>query len=454
MKACTCGRLALGGIVLATLGWVSAAQAAVGFTHVQTDAATGEGHIGLFDQGILFAGALPAPQVIQNDSTAQPVPSTAVGFITAGTEGNPGGGVGVHLGWSGDVTLQGQVRDDLDPNTATSDPNILNVYEITVPLEAVAGSPHSYRFNTFDDNSGVGGLNDVTNNLTHRAWIGDNGAGHRHTDGTFDYDSGADTFTAQAGFNLGGNASGDALGISAGVGSTAPNDTLFVDDIAFRGLLSADSELKLIASGPVSSTPVSGVITDVTLSGSGLAPEGAVIETGGFGEDALMFTDRDHEWNSAAGEPSLADLDLVGIDFIRLANDDRTAEDIMVDIELAPGAKDLFLLIDERIAPGAVFDILNGNAFVDTGIDIGADEGGNGNIDNTSSLFILPGFDGLSITLGPQDDGGMRNMYGFLARPTPQIIPEPATATLALLGLGALSLCRRRRAAREDSSLP
>jgi len=126
-------------LLIATSGW----SQDVGFTHIQTDAATGGGSLSVYSGGILFSGAMPAPSVVQNDATAQPVPGSAVGFITEGTEGNPGGGIGVHLGWSGTATVTGHIRDDLDPNTATSDPTVTNVYSIDVPMAAVTGKPHS-----------------------------------------------------------------------------------------------------------------------------------------------------------------------------------------------------------------------------------------------------------------------------------------------------------------------
>jgi hypothetical protein len=170
------------------------------------------------------------------------------------------------------------------------------------------------------------------------------------------------------------------------------------------------------------------------------------VETGGFGEDALMFTDRTHEWNTASGEPTIASLGLEGVDYIRFANDDKSNSTFGAEIDLAPGLKDIYLLIDVRNDESDIYDILNGNPFADTGVDIGADESGDGDIDNESSLFVLADFTGTSITLGPNNHDG--NMYGFLAAPVASgVIPEPSTLAVwsLLVALAVTFGCRKRR---------
>lgn len=427
---------------LAVLGLACSLQAApVTFGYTQSDAATGAGSIAGFNaDGILFAGPMPAAAVVQNDTTGVPLPPGIVGFINGGSEANPGAKVGVHLGWSGMTTLIGEVRDDLDPNTATSDPGRVNRYTMDVAMKAVTGQPHWYAFDTFDDNSGVGGSNDVTNTLTHRGWIGKNEDGHRHSGPNYSYGAGSDTFRAAESFGLGDNASGDDLGITAGVGPAAPDGTLFVDQIAFGGMLEPVGTPVFV--GSVLAASRSGTLTGLTLTGSGLSSAGASIEAGAFAEDALTFTDRPHEWNSNPGDLTIDQLGLTGVDYVRFANDDKTASDFEAVIEMKGGPKNLFLLIDERVSSDSLFDIFNGNPFVDTGTNLGVDEDGTGDIDNVSSMYVLPSFEGTSITLGPQDDGGTRNMYGFVVQPLS--IPEPSTSILLILGAIQLLLWRRR----------
>ncbi len=412
------------------------------FAYTQTDAATGAGNIAVYSaNGVLFTGAMPGATVVQNDATSEPLPPGIVGFITGGSESSPGANVGVHLGWSGTTTLIGEIRDDLDPNTATSDPNKVNLYKMDVALKAVTGEPHRYAFDTFDDNSGAGGTNDVTNSLTHRAWVGDPGDGHRQTGPAYGYGTGPDAFRAAASFNLGSHAAGDDLGITVGVGPTAPNGTLFVDQVAFFGVLETVGAPEY--AGSVLAAARSGVITGVTVTGTNLASGGVSIETGAFAEDALAFTDRTHEWNRTPDDLGIDWLGLAGSDYLRFANDDRGVADLQAVVEMAPGLKNLFLLVDNRVGDASLLEIFNGNPFADTGADIGIDENGTGVVNRTASLYVLPNFEGTSITLGPQNDGTDRNMYGFLVQPLS--IPEPATTLLLVFAAAHLLLFRRRR---------
>jgi hypothetical protein len=190
----------------------------------------------------------------------------------------------------------------------------------------------------------------------------------------------------------------------------------------------------------LSSVASAAIITDVVRRNSTNDPP--VIATD-LQEDSLCFVDRTHEYNA---------LPIVGIDYVKVANNDKTAGAYELDVTLGSSAT-LYLVIDNRV--GGTADI-GGNddwagvtpdlsskmtwvtsmGFVDTGYDVGIDEGGNGSIDKWSSVFGKDVSAG-TITLLEQNDGGSRNMYGVAA------IPEPAT--IALLGFGALALIRKKR---------
>jgi hypothetical protein len=158
---------------------------------------------------------------------------------------------------------------------------------------------------------------------------------------------------------------------------------------------------------------------------------------GPLAEDSLTFVDRTHEYNSI---PSY----LLGADYVMTANDDKDNPDYELDVTLAK-CSILYLLIDNRVGDdeasdgptlgtkmGWVIDL----GFANTGDVIGIDESGTGEIDNWGTVYAKALQVG-TITLYEQNDGGSRNMYGVAA------VPEPVT--IALLGLGALALRRRRK---------
>jgi hypothetical protein len=182
------------------------------------------------------------------------------------------------------------------------------------------------------------------------------------------------------------------------------------------------------------------VITDVVRRNSTNDPP--VIATD-LQEDSLCFVDRTHEYNA---------LPLLGIDYVKVANNDKTVATYELDVTLGCSAT-LYLVIDNRVGgtadtgglgdwAGVDPDLsskmtwVTSMGFADTGYDVGIDEGGNGSIDKWSSVFSKDVSAG-TITLLEQNDGGSRNMYGVAA------VPEPAT--LALLGFGGLALLRRKR---------
>ena len=156
-------------------------------------------------------------------------------------------------------------------------------------------------------------------------------------------------------------------------------------------------------------------------------------------EDSLTFVDRTHEYNQV---PAV----LLGADYVKTANNDKSDGDVEIDVTLG-SACTLYLIVDNRVGGTDGGEGVNPDmsskmtwvadlGFVDTGLDIGIDESGTGEIDQWSSLFSAE-VAAATITLLAQDDGGSRNNYGVAA------VPEPAT--IALLGLGGLALIRRKR---------
>lgn len=88
----------------------------------------------------------------------------------------------------------------------------------------------------------------------------------------------------------------------------------------------------------------------------------------GFCEDCPAYVDRMHEWNGvdSRGLPPF----LVGGDYVMTFNDDKIARDLSIAVTLSQPAN-VYLLIDDRVPPP---DWLKRD-FVDTGWDVGADEG-------------------------------------------------------------------------------
>jgi len=166
---------------------------------------------------------------------------------------------------------------------------------------------------------------------------------------------------------------------------------------------------------------------------------------GPLAEGSLAYVDRTpvthgpggHQWkNIPAG--------LLGAEYVMVSNADRTVATYELDVTLAQSA-DLFLFIDNRVGDNdkttpptlgnGVMNWVGEMGFVNAGMPLlSIDEKGDGTIDNYFTIykkFVPAG----TITLYEQNAGSL-NMYGVAA-------PEPAT--LVLLGLGALTLRRRRK---------
>lgn len=159
---------------------------------------------------------------------------------------------------------------------------------------------------------------------------------------------------------------------------------------------------------------------------------------GALDNGSYCFVDREHVYAPFDGNSAFPSF-LVGADYVLLANDDKTAASLTVDVTLSSLATKVYLFVDNRVAGVGVDRMtwVSDMGLTDTGVDFGIDEGADGSIDQTWSIFSMDVTGPVTLTFKEQNDGGSRNMYGLGA------IPEPAT--LALLALGGLALIRRRK---------
>lgn len=165
---------------------------------------------------------------------------------------------------------------------------------------------------------------------------------------------------------------------------------------------------------------------------------------GPLAEGSLVFVDRTAATHPPGGHQyKQIPTGLLGADYVMVANSDRTVATYELDVTVASECK-MFLFIDNRVGDNdkatpptlgnGVMDWVGNMGFVSIGQQLSIDEKGDGSIDNYFTIYskLVPAG---TITLKEQNAGSL-NMYGVAA-------PEPAT--IALLGLGALTLLRRRK---------
>lgn len=183
---------------------------------------------------------------------------------------------------------------------------------------------------------------------------------------------------------------------------------------------------------------------------------------GTFGSLAPAFVDRAHRYADdpgTAGGPALAIPGyLVGKEYIMSGNDNRDNAGYRLDVTLNTAAT-VYMLIDNRLsdannANAPTFDAThmqwildqgwlataNGlNRFGNTGApdEVAIDESADGTINQWYSVYKKE-FGAGTFTLFQADNAG-QNMYGVVVDP----VPEPATLSLAALGVLGLMLRRK-----------
>ncbi|MBW8039568.1 MAG: hypothetical protein FVQ85_06170 [Planctomycetes bacterium] len=165
------------------------------------------------------------------------------------------------------------------------------------------------------------------------------------------------------------------------------------------------------------------IITGVVRGGSSTKPP-PIIAPNLLAENELCFVDRAHQYNSIP-------IALLGAEYVMVSNDDKTQWDYSLDVTLSQSAR-VFLFLDNRLGHGntaggdpnmnpdlwtAGMDWVYSKGFGDTGLNIGIDEQGDGDVDQWASVYVKK-FQAGTVTLLQQNDTtnpSGRNMYGVAA---------------------------------------
>jgi hypothetical protein len=157
------------------------------------------------------------------------------------------------------------------------------------------------------------------------------------------------------------------------------------------------------ASLPATPPPL---ITSVVRTG-GTDPLDPVVMNGALAENALAYADRTHEWN---GFPA-AHPELIGADYVKIANDDKGVAGLRLNVGLAQDAT-FYLFVDSRAAANRR-PWMSAYGFQDTGQTIWLDENGDGS--NNTACWVLR----RNVPAGSIDtfDASAGTCYGIAAAP-------------------------------------
>ena len=133
-----------------------------------------------------------------------------------------------------------------------------------------------------------------------------------------------------------------------------------------------------------------------------------------LGEDVLAFSDRTHEYNGSTAENTIASLGLAGADYVMSANNNRSVEDLQLDISVN-AACDAFLFYDARLTPPSWIS----DNWEDLGLQrLGIDESGDGDppgpgngINQEFTIWKMSMADAGTFSTYASESAG-KNMYG------------------------------------------
>jgi len=175
----------------------------------------------------------------------------------------------------------------------------------------------------------------------------------------------------------------------------------------------------------------SATIIDEVHRHGGSTNEAPQIARNPLGEDVLCYVDRTHEYNAVPEG-------ILGLAYVKVANNDKTTEDYLLEIMLSQDAT-LHLLLDNRLGYGdtpggdpnvppdldsAGMHWVTEMGFTDTGMDVGIDESGDGDIDQWSSVYALDVSAGTTKLFQQSDltNPGDRNMYAVAVAMSPSFL--------------------------------